>query len=123
MTCRGAVPLEEHRSGHPIGNRVVPFQGRETCPLGLQVGNLFRSDCQIGAVCHWAAFSSLPRTMALRFGADALCESQARLARGCFPDPGNLAVFELRQYEAGSQCFGHDGSQEDEGSERLEIDG
>ena len=91
--------------------------------MDLQVGDLFRSDCQIGAVCRWAAHPPLPRTMVLRFGDDAPCESESGLARGCFPDPDNLAVFELRRYDAGSQYPGDDGSQEDEASERLEIDG
>jgi len=123
MTCRGAVPLEEHRSGHPIGNRVVPFRGRKPRPSDLQVVDLFRSDCQIGAVCHWAAYSPLPRTLALRFGDDAPYKAESGLARDCFPDPDILAVFELRRYAAESQYPGGDGSQEDEVVERLEIDG
>jgi hypothetical protein len=122
MTCRGAVPLEEHRSGHPIGIRVAPIQGRKPRPLGLQIGDLFRSDCQIGAVCRPADHSPLPRRMVLRTGDDAKLESELGLARGSSPDPDNLAVFEPRRCDVGFQYSGDDGSQRDEASERLEID-
>lgn len=87
-------------TGHPIAVRVVEIQGRGTCPLGIQVGDIFRSDREVGAVCHWAAHTLLPFTTAIRFGGNVPWETEPGLARACCPDPDNPVVFEIRRLEA-----------------------
>jgi uncharacterized repeat protein (TIGR04076 family) len=89
-------------SGHPIEVRVVEIRGRGICPLDIKVGDLFRSDRELGAACHWAAHTLLPFTAALRFGGDVPWESEEGLARVCCPDPDNSVVFEVRRVEAGA---------------------
>jgi uncharacterized repeat protein (TIGR04076 family) len=105
MACPGAVDSQEHHTGSffdeaqgsPIEIWVIEIRGRRACPLGLRVGDLFRSDRQIGAVCHWASHALLPWTTALRFGGDVPWESEPGLARVCCPDPDNVVVFEVRR--------------------------
>lgn len=87
-------------TGHPIEVRVVEIQGRGICPLGIQVGAVFRSDREVGAVCHWAGHTLLPLTTAIRFGGDVPWESEPGLARACCPDPDNPVVFEIRRLGA-----------------------
>ena len=86
-------------AGQPIEMCVVEIRGRGTCPLGLQVGDRFRSSREIGAVCHWAAHTLLPFTATLRFGGNLPWESEPGLARVCCPDPDNSVVFEVRRRE------------------------
>lgn len=83
--------------GHPIEVRVVQVLGRSTCPLGMQTGGKFRSDREVGAVCHWAAHTLLPWTAALRFGGDVPWESEPGLARVNRPDPDRSVVFQVRR--------------------------
>ena len=87
-------------TGHPIAIRVVEIRGRGMCPLGIETGDIFRSDREVGAVCHWAAHALLPFSTALRFGGDVPWESEPGLARICGPDPDNSVVFEIRRLEA-----------------------
>ena len=94
--------LDETPQGRPIQIRVIEIRGRGTCPLGLSVGDLFRSDRQVGAVCHWAGYTLLPWTTALRFGGDVPWEVELGLARVCCPDPDNVVVFEVRRRSAES---------------------
>jgi uncharacterized repeat protein (TIGR04076 family) len=86
--------------GHPIEIRAVEIRGRGTCPLDIRVGDLFRSDREVGAVCHWAAHTLLPLSTALRFGGDIPWEVESGLARVCCPDPDNSVVFEIRRVGA-----------------------
>jgi uncharacterized repeat protein (TIGR04076 family) len=78
---------------------VVEIRGRGICPLGLHLGDRFRSSREIGAVCDWAAHTLLPFTATLRFGGDLPWESKPGLARVCCPDPDNSVVFEVRRRE------------------------
>lgn len=94
MTDRAAV------SDHPIEIRVVEIRGRGVCPLDIKVGDVFRSDREVGAVCHWAAHTLLPFSTALRFGGNVPWESEPGFARICCPDPDNSVVFEVRRLEA-----------------------
>lgn len=94
MTDRAAV------SDHPIEIRVVEIRGRGVCPLDIKVGDVFRSDREVGAVCHWAAHTLLPFSAALRFGGNVPWESEPGFARICCPDPDNSVVFEVRRLEA-----------------------
>lgn len=87
-------------TGHPIAIRVVEIRGRGTCPLGIETGDIFRSDREVGAVCHWAAHTLLPFSTAFRFGGDLPWETMPGLARICCPDPDNSVVFEIRRLEA-----------------------
>jgi uncharacterized repeat protein (TIGR04076 family) len=87
-------------TGYPIEVRVVEIRGRGACPLDIKVDNIFRSDREVGAVCHWAAHTLLPFTTALRFGGDLSWEAEPGLARICCPDPENSVVFEIRRLEA-----------------------
>jgi uncharacterized repeat protein (TIGR04076 family) len=66
----------------------------------MQVGDVFRSDREIGAVCPWAANVLLPLTASLRFGGNIPWEKEPGLARACCPDPDNSVVFEIRRLEA-----------------------
>ncbi|MGD2206525.1 MAG: hypothetical protein PVH17_07075 [Anaerolineae bacterium] len=50
-------------TGHPIEAWVIGIQGRGKRPLDTQVGDVFRSDLEIGAVCHWAALANPPFTL------------------------------------------------------------
>lgn len=87
-------------AGYPIEVRAVEIRGRGVCPRNIEVGDVFRSDPEVGAVCHWAAHTLLPFTTALRFGGDLPWEEQTGVARICCPDPGNSVVFEIRRMEA-----------------------
>ena len=84
-------------AGQPLEIRALDIRGTGVCPLDIKVGDLFRSDREIGAVCHWAAHTLLPFTTTLRFGGDLPWESEPGLARACCPDPDNLVVFEIRR--------------------------
>jgi len=84
-------------TGYPIEVRVVEIRGRGICPLNIEVGDLFHSDREVGAVCHWAAHTLLPFTTALRFGGNVPWEPEPGLARICCPDPDNSVVFEVRR--------------------------
>lgn len=84
---------------HAIEIRVVEIRGRGVCPLEMKVGDIFRSDREVGAVCHWAAHTLLPLSTALRFRGDAPWESEPGLARACCPDPDSSVVFETRRLE------------------------
>ena len=86
-------------AGQPIEVCVVEIRGRGICPLGLQVGDRFLSDGEVGAVCHWAAHTLLPFTATLRFGGNLPWESEPGLARICCPDPDNSVVFTVRRRE------------------------
>lgn len=85
---------------HAIKLRVVEIRGRGVCPLEMKVGDIFRSDREIGAVCHWAAHALLPLSMVLCFGVDVQWESEPGLARACCPDPGSSVVFEIHRLES-----------------------
>lgn len=87
-------------TGYPIVVRVVEIRGRGVCPLDIKVGDIFRSDREVGAVCHWAAHALLPFTSVLRFGGDLPWETEPGLARICCPDPDNSVVFEICRLEA-----------------------
>jgi uncharacterized repeat protein (TIGR04076 family) len=93
------VTLSAEIVGHPIEVRVVEIRGRGTCPLGMQVGDKFRSDREVGAVCHWAAHTLLPWTTARRFGGDVLWESEPGLARVICPGPNNSVVFQVHRLQ------------------------
>jgi len=86
-------------AGHPIEVCVVEIRGRGICPLGLKVGDRFRSDGEVGAACHWAAHTLLPFTATLRFGGNLPWEAEPGLARICCPDPDNSVLFEVRRRE------------------------
>jgi uncharacterized repeat protein (TIGR04076 family) len=86
-------------SGHAIEVQVVEILGRGICPRGLQIGDRFRSDGEVGVACQWAAHTLLPFTTTLRFGGNVPWESEPGLARVCCPDPGNAVVFEVRRRE------------------------
>lgn len=83
---------------HAIGIRVVEIQGRGA-PLDMKVGDIFRSDREVGAVCHWAAHTLPLLTTALCFGAYVPWESEAGLTRVCGPDPYRSVVFDIRRLE------------------------
>lgn len=87
-------------TGYSIVVRVVAIRGRGICPAGIKEGDVFRSDREVGAVCHWAAHVLLPLTTALRFGGNVPWEAEPGLARACCPDPDNSVVFERRRLEA-----------------------
>jgi uncharacterized repeat protein (TIGR04076 family) len=57
-------------AGYLIQVRAVEIRGRRVCPQGTKVGNVFRSDREVGALCHWAVHTRLPFTTALCFGGD-----------------------------------------------------
>lgn len=110
MTSRDADPAKEScrgdselRPAYPIEIRLLEIRGRGTCPFGVQLGDLFRSDGQIGAVCHWAAHTLLSWTTAVRSGGDVPWESEPGLARVCCPDPDNVVVFEVGRRAVESQ--------------------
>ncbi len=87
-------------AGYPIEVRAVEIRGRGICPQDIEVGDVFRSDREVGAVCHWAAHTLLPFTTALRFGGDLPWEAEIGVARICCPDPENSVVFEIRRIKA-----------------------
>ncbi|HSR31321.1 MAG TPA: TIGR04076 family protein [Anaerolineae bacterium] len=87
-------------TGHPIEMRAVEIRERGTCPLDIKVGDLFRSEGEVGAVWHWAAHTLLPLSTALRFDEDILWELEPGLVRVCCPDPDNSVVFEIQRAEA-----------------------
>lgn len=89
-------PPAEMPRGSPIGMR-VEIRRRGACPLGLSVGDLFRSDRQVGAVCHWAGDTGLPWTTALRLGGDVPWKAEPGLERVCCPDLDKVAVLEVRR--------------------------
>jgi uncharacterized repeat protein (TIGR04076 family) len=91
------VTLSAEIVGHPIEVRVVEIRGRSTCPLGIQIGDKFRSGREVGAVCHWAAHTLRLWTAALRFGGDVPWKSEPGLARVNCPDPDNSVVFQVRR--------------------------
>jgi uncharacterized repeat protein (TIGR04076 family) len=93
------VILSAEIVGHPIEVRVVEIRGRGTCPQGIQVGDQFRSDREVGAVCHWEAHTLLPRTTGLRFGGNVPWESEPGLARVDCPDPDNSVVFQVHRLQ------------------------
>ena len=68
----------------------------------MKVGDIFRSDREVGAVCHWTAhtLTLLPFSTALRFGGDVPWESELGLVRICCRDPDNSAVLEIHRLEA-----------------------
>jgi uncharacterized repeat protein (TIGR04076 family) len=86
-------------AGYPIEVRAVEIRGRSVCPQD-KVGDVFRSDREVGAVCHWAGHTLLPFSTALRFGGDLPWEAEPGLAPICCPDPGNTIVSEIRRIEA-----------------------
>lgn len=87
-------------AGYPIEVRAVEIRGHGICPQDIEAGDVFRSDREVGAVCHWAAHTLLPFTTALRFGGDLPWEAEPGQARICCPDPDNSVVFEIRRLEA-----------------------
>jgi uncharacterized repeat protein (TIGR04076 family) len=87
-------------AGYSIEVRAVEIRGQGICPQDINVGDVFRSDREVGAVCHWAAHTLLPFTTALRFGGDLPWEAEPGLARISCPDPDNSVVFEIRRIEA-----------------------
>lgn len=87
-------------AGCPIEVRAVDIRGRGICPHNIEVGDVFRSDREVGAVCHWAAHTLLPFTSVLRFVGDLPWETGPGLAWFCCPDPDNSVVFEIRRIEA-----------------------
>lgn len=87
-------------TGHPIAMRVTEIRGRGIGPTGTEAADVFRPDREIGAVCHWAAHTRLPFTMALRFGGDLASELEPGPAGLCRPDSDNSRVFEIRRLKA-----------------------
>lgn len=86
-------------TGDPIAMCAVEIRGWGTWPLGIETGDIFRSDLEVGAVCHWTAHTLPPSSTDLRFGSDLPAESEPGLARICCPDPDNSVVFEIRRLE------------------------
>jgi uncharacterized repeat protein (TIGR04076 family) len=98
MMSENRVPEE----GYAIEVRVVEIQGRGICPIDIKVGDLFHSDQEVAAACHWAAHTLLPFTTALRFGGNVPWEPEPGVARICCPDPGNPVVFEVKRVGSGA---------------------
>jgi len=84
-------------AGQPLEIRALDIRGTGVCLLDIKVDDVFRSNREVGVVCHWAAHTILPFTTALRFGGDLPWESEPGLARVCCPDPDDPVVFEIRR--------------------------